>query len=287
VQLSRALRLTTLAAENLEDTPMRDLKFICAALLLALPASSAIGAGAPAVNPPARTAGGNAPSGIDPDALAALDRMGAELRSHQNFDVKSDVTTEDVLGSGQKLQYAGMLETQARRPNGFRISMVSDLKDRQIYYDGKSVTVYSPRLGYFASFPAPDTIGKTLAVAKDRYGIELPLADLFAWGTDKSLVARVKSGFLVRAEHIGAQVCNHYAFRNEKVDWQIWIAQNGPALPCKLVITSRDDPSMPQYTAVLHWAFPASIPDSVFAFAPPPAAKKIAFATVKTEGKQP
>lgn len=137
-------------------------------------------------------------SGVDPDALAALDRMGTELRSHQNIDVKSDVLTEDVLENGQKLQYAGTVETQARRPNAFRISMVSDLKDRQIYYDGKTVTIFSPRLGYYASFPAPDTIGKTLVLAKDKFAIDVPLADLFAWGTDKELIARVKSGFFVR-----------------------------------------------------------------------------------------
>ncbi|HUO87731.1 MAG TPA: DUF2092 domain-containing protein [Rhizomicrobium sp.] len=257
---------------------------ICAALLLAA-AASAVAAGAPmgGGKPPAAPA-----SAVDPEALAALDRMGAELRSHQNFDVKSDITTEDVLVSGQKLQYAGTLETLARRPNAFRISMVSDLRDRRIYYDGKAVTLFSPRLGFYASFPAPDTIGKTLARAKDRYGIELPLADLFAWGTDKSLAARVRSGFRVAAEHVGSQVCDHYAFRNERVDWQIWIAQSGPPLPCKLVITSRDDPSMPQYSAVLHWSFPASIPDSVFAFVPPPAAKKIVIATIgRMEGSRP
>jgi hypothetical protein len=98
----------------------------------------------------------------------------------------------------------------------------------------------------------------------------------------------VKSGFFVRDEHVGGQVCNHYAFRNEHVDWQIWIAKDGPALPCKLVITSRDDPAMPQYSAVLHWSFPGSIADSVFAFAPPPSAKKIMIATVgEAKGAKP
>ena len=37
----------------------------------------------------------------DPNALAALDKMGTELRTHQIFDVKSDVSMVDVLGSGQ------------------------------------------------------------------------------------------------------------------------------------------------------------------------------------------
>lgn len=223
-----------------------------------------------------------ASSDVDADALAALDKMGTELRTHSNFDVKSNVTMEDVLGSGQKLQYEGTLETIARRPNGFKISMVSDNKNRQVYYDGKNVTVFSPRLGYYASFQAPDTIKATLVKAKDQYGIELPLADLYAWGTDPALVKRVKSGFFVRQDHVNGQACNHFAFRQERVDWQIWIAANGPALPCKLVITNTSDPAQPQYTAVMHWTFPNSIPDNTFAFTPPANAKKIAIATLPT-----
>src|SRR5580698_6327319 len=198
-------------------------------------------------------------SQVDPDAMAALDKMGAELRSHNNFDMKADITHEDVLGDGEKLQYAGTVEVEARRPDRFKMSVVSDLRDREIYYDGKTVTVFSPRLGYYASVAAPPTIAQTLKVATDKYGIELPLADLFTWGTDPSLAARVKSAFLVRPEHINGQLCNHYAFRQEKVDWQIWIQQDGPALPCKLVITNRIDSSAPQYTSEMHWSFPTTI----------------------------
>jgi hypothetical protein len=219
-------------------------------------------------------------SGVDPDAMAALDKMGAELRSHNNFDMKADITHEDVLGDGQKLQYAGTVEVEARRPDRFKMSVVSDLRDREIYYDGKTVTVFSPRLGYYASVAAPSTIAQTLKVATDKYGIELPLADLFTWGTDPSLAARVKSAFFVRPEHINGQLCNHYAFRQDKVDWQIWIQQDGPALPCKLVITNRVDPSTPQYTSEMHWSFPTTIADDTFTFAPPESAHKIVMATL-------
>jgi hypothetical protein len=228
---------------------------------------------------PAATAAAAPPSPVDADALAALNRMGAELRTHQNISLKSDVTMEDVLDNGQKLQYTGTVEIQAHRPDRFKIAISSDLKNRQVYYDGKSVTVFSPRLGLYASFPAPDTIGKTLAKANDEYGIELPLSDLFAWGTDPALPARLKEGFLVNeGEHVGGQACNHYAFRQQNVDWQVWIAQSGPALPCKLVITDRSDPAAPQYTAVTHWSFPGAIPDTVFAFAAPANTHKIVMA---------
>jgi hypothetical protein len=79
----------------------------------------------------------------------------------------------------------------------------------------------------------------------------------------------------VRLEHIDSRACNHYAFRQPDVDWQIWIANDQSALPCKLIITNTADDSRPQYTAVMHWDFPPTIADNVFTFTPPQSTNKI------------
>lgn len=264
--------------------------YVAAAALLLIPAVAPAAAPQPAPKPVAAAAAPAAPApprtAVDPDTMAALDRMGAALRAHGNIYVKAEVTTEDVLESGEKLQYAGNVEAYAQRPDRFRVSMVSDIKNRQFYYDGKSVTVFSPKLGMYASFDAAPTIRETLEKASSEYGVEFPLADLFTWGTDKSLASHVTSAFLVRPEHIGNQLCNHYALRQDNVDWQVWIADNG--IPCKLVITNRADDARPQYTAILHWSFPANIAANTFAFVPPPAAKKIVIARLATpRGSKP
>ena len=242
---------------------------------------SSFGADPKSASAPAADA--SASSKVDPDAMAALDKMGTELRSHNTFDVKADVTKEDVLEDGQKLQYSGTVNIQARRPDRFRISVVSDLKDREIFYDGKTVTIYSPRKGFYASFDAAPTIMDTLKIADEKYGVELPLSDLFRWGTDPAMAARIKSAFLVRPEHINGQLCNHYAFRGERADFQVWIQQNGPALPCKLVITNRSDASMPQYSSVMRWNFPTTIADDTFNFTPSSGSHKIQMAALMAE----
>ena len=240
----------------------------CAALLLlSVPAekgTQAAPAPAPRLSP-----------NVDPDALAALERMGAALRARNIFTMKADVTKEDVLGAERSCNSPARLRVSARRPDRFRISAVSDMQDRQIYYDGKQVTVYAPKLGVYGQFAAPATIAQTLRTARDRYDIEMPLADLFTWGTDNSAAAQLTSGFLVRPEHIDGRACNHYAFRQPNVDWQIWIAADASALPCKLVITNTEDDSRPQYTAVMRWNFPPAFADGIFAFAPPASANKI------------
>lgn len=64
------------------------------------------------------------------------------------------------------------------------------------------------------------------------------------------------------------------------MDWQLWIEEGARPLPCKMVITNKDDPAMPQYTAVLHWDTQATPAAADLAFAPPPDAQRITLASL-------
>lgn len=190
---------------------------------------------------------------IEPEALAAVDRMSAALQALPGFVLTSDVTTEKVLETGQKLQFGGTVDVAMHRPDAFRIVANSDIQSREYYFASGKFTVLAPRLKYYASADAPQTIGLALDKLKTTYGIELPLVDLFTWGTDQTIRSRVLSGYMIGPEKIGGRTCDHIAFRQKLVDWQIWIDKGDRPLPCKIVITNTDDPSMPQYSAVLNW----------------------------------
>lgn len=222
-----------------------------------------------------------APEQRDPDAMAALQRMGAAMRDLQSFSVHADVTRDEVLTTGQKLQFAGTVEIKARRPNAFRMEASSDRQERTLYYDGRTATLFSPRIGYYAQFPAPPTIAQLAAVASEKYGIDMPLSDLFAWGTNADTVKKVQSAFDVGTENIRGKVCEHYAIRQEDADWQVWIPRTGEALPCKLVITTTDDPSKPEFTAIYQWSPRQSFAAGDFTFTPPPGTRKIALAAAR------
>ena len=210
-----------------------------------------------------------------PEALAALDRMGAALRSHQAVNVHSEVTVEDVLTSGQKLQYGGTVDIVARRPNQIRMSQKLGTNERVLYFDGKNLTVASPGLGYYATAQSPGTIKDMLTIAQDRYGLEVPLADLFAWGSDATMAAKLTSAMDAGEEMIGGQMCDHYAMRQQGLDWQVWIRQGQDALPCKLVLTKLSDPAMPQFSAVYSWSDQPPPEGDAYTYTPPPGAKPI------------
>lgn len=221
------------------------------------------------------------PAPIDPVAIAALDDMAAYLQTLTSFRVDADTTSEIVLDSGQKIQFGGTVDMIVRRPDAFKVVSQADTRTREMFYDGKSFTIFAPRLGYYASFDAPPSIGQTLDAARTNYGLEVPLADLFTWGTDQTMRSRIKEAMVILPETVGDRSCIHYAFRQDDVDWQLWLEDSDRLLPCKLVITSTDDPSMPQYSSVLHWDLTTPVSAQDLGFDPPDDAHRITLAEVE------
>ena len=61
---------------------------------------------------------------IDPQAVSALDRMGAFLRSQRAMTVNAETTTDEVLDSGQKIQRSGVAILKVSRPDRLRAEVV-------------------------------------------------------------------------------------------------------------------------------------------------------------------
>jgi hypothetical protein len=214
---------------------------------------------------------------IDPDAIAALPRMGAFLREQQKFAVRANVTTDDLLPSGQKVQMVGTIELMVRRPDRLRADVRGDRRDEHLYYDGKTFTIYGERVGYYASFQAPATLAELKDVTEKRYGIDLPLADLFYWGTEHDGTSDITAATKVGVSTVEGTACDHFAFRQKDVDWELWIEQGAHPLPRKIVITTTSEKSRPQHGAVLDWDLSPKLTDDLFTFAPPREAHKIEF----------
>lgn len=262
----------------LADKRWTTLALATMALSLSLPLSAQTARQVKAVKGVADTQA--AAPAVDPAALQALDKMGAALRAMKQFTVTSDSSTEYVLDSGQKVQLDGDVTYKVKQPNEFFAEVKSDRKQRQFFYDGKDLTIYSPRLKYYTTVDGVNASLREMVLgAVNDYGIELPLTDLFLWGTEYAPKGAIKGAIHVGPGSLVGERIDHYAFRQEGVDWQVWISQ-ATSLPRKLVITSLDDPAHPQYVARLKWDTKGTLPASTFAFKPPQGASKIEFVPV-------
>ena len=72
-----------------------------------------------------------------------------------------------------------------------------------------------------------------------------------------------------------------FAFRNNDVEWQIWIEVGSRPIPRKYVITSKAVTGAPQYTLrIKDWKTDVQVAADAFAFKPPADAKKVDFAAL-------
>jgi hypothetical protein len=216
-------------------------------------------------------------SAVDPGAIAALRRMGAFLREQQTMWVQGELTTDGFLPSGQKVQYSGTVDLKVQRPNRMRVEVSADRGTKEMFYDGTTFTVYQPTVGYYASFAAPPTIAGLVDVLEQRYGVDLPLADLFRLGTDEAQLAAIQRATMVGWSMVKSTMCAHYAFHQADVDWELWVQEGPQPLPRKLVITTTAEQAEPQHVAVLSWNLVPRIDASAFTFTPPPHAQRIEF----------
>ena len=220
---------------------------------------------------------------VDPGSIQALKDMGTYLATLKRFRVSTELTGERVLANGQKLQHTATADMDVDRPNKLRARMLSARSERELIYDGKMVTLYTPAQKYYSTVEFVETLGGLIDRLEEKYSVQIPLADLFRWGTPAAQIDTIESAMNAGQDFIDKDLCDHYAFRQGKIDWQIWIATGSKPLPRKIVITNRADEARPQSVTLIDWNLNATFTDSVFKFTPPKGVSKIEIVPRKTK----
>jgi hypothetical protein len=215
----------------------------------------------------------------DPDAIKALEKMGDYLRTLKTFQIRSVTNRDEVLDDGQNVEYDGVVDMIVERPNRLRAEVTSDKQQRLYFFNGSSLSIWAPRVNYFAMVPAPPTIRELADTLTTKYDIELPLVDLFYW-SDRKSTDDIVSATDLGASQVDGVTCQHYAFRQEGADWQVWIQLGDHPLPRKLVIRTTTDEARPRFASVMTWNLAPSFNDAAFTFVPPADAHKITMTRV-------
>jgi len=228
--------------------------------------------------PAAGRAEGEGEGVIEPEADAALRRMSAYLGELGSFRVETTTTDELVTTEGQKIQFVKETKVAVRRPDRLLAERTGPAGHITLRYDGKQISVHSPELGVYAVAPAPPDLKSMIDYARDRLGIDAPGGDLLVPDSYPELIDGLLVGRYIGLEPIGSVRAHHLAITEKDVDWQIWIADGPTPVPIRYVITTKDLPGRPQFTAELkNWRSDPTLSDEQFAFKAPADAKRMEF----------
>jgi hypothetical protein len=230
------------------------------------------------VPPPAQSTAVSSPTEntISPRAESVLRSACDFLAQRPAFSFRGEIWRERVDEAGQKIQFSRSVQMDVKRPTGLRLELSSPFDTRSFWYDGKTLTVLDRKHNWYSAAAMPSTLDAAVDTARDEYGIDLPLIDLAVSDPYKDATAKVQGSRYYGLSPVLGALCHHLAFTQENVDWQIWIEEGPQPLIRKFVITYKNEPGQPEFTAFLtHWDITDPIADSDFAFSPPVGASKI------------
>jgi hypothetical protein len=215
-----------------------------------------------------------------------LKQMGTYIGSAEQFTFRAAITFDHVLPSGQKIQFTANESVALQRPDRLYVEWTGDLGDRQFWYDGKKVTIYDSNTIFYGTDSAPPAIDGALDKLINQLNFTPPLVDFLYSDPYKSLRGAIQYGFSTGEAQINGRTCHGLAFVEKHIDWQIWIDTGPQLVPCKLVITYKNNQSLPQFSAVFSdWNFAPRIAPSLFTPDLPPASQAVSFATVSATAR--
>ena len=225
-------------------------------------------------------------SAVDPRADEWLKRMGDYLAEAKAFSVNAEVWQDVELSSGQHVQAGRDLSFQLRRPNCLRVEVHSTRRNRELLFDGNAITLLNRVQNFYGTVPTKGSLDEAMDLAAERFGIGMPLEDFLRSNPYHDLRKNVISGTDIGPVTVMGVPCEHLAFSQEHIDWQVWIETGAKPVPRKFLITYKDEPDAPEFIAIFSgWDFTTKLPDFLFKFEPPEGASRIEVKEMKLENQ--
>jgi hypothetical protein len=182
---------------------------------------------------------------IDAQALTALGQMAQFFAQAQSLSFSALTTTEDVSSTLQKLQFDTKIRGFIARPNHVYIEKTG-AENVSLWFDGAKLVVLDRSTNTYMSVALSGDLD-ALNAKLDELDIETPFSGLL-----RSDVQTVVSQYAFQGDFYGPTLvdddsCNHLAFRQENVDWELWTDVETGA-PKKAVITSKMLAGAPQHS---------------------------------------
>ncbi len=218
-----------------------------------------------------------AASADESDARGILKAMSDYLAGQDTISFDYDATLEVVTVEDQKLGIASSGTVMLARPDRLRATRANGFVDVEMTFDGTTLTLLGKDANVYTQLEAPGSIDQLLDDLRNTHGLPMPAADLLTSDPYDALMESVTDVKDLGSGMIGGVECDWLAFRNEQVDWQIWIAQGEQPYPCRYVITTRKIAHSPQYTIqVRDWRTGDAAGTADFVFTNPTGATEIA-----------
>lgn len=217
---------------------------------------------------------------LEPKAIDILKAMSAKLAAAHTMTFTALTTYESPARTGQPLAYTTLSEVTLERPDKLRVITPGDGPRSEFYYDGKTMTAYSPESGHVAIAAAPPTIDAMLAAADKDAAIYFSFSDVIVADPYKDIADGLKLAFFVgQSRVVGGTLTDIVVVANDTVQVQIWIGVEDKLPRMARAAYFNEPGSFRHLVELSNWHLDPAIPAGSFASAEAAKAIHIDFAS--------
>lgn len=238
----------------------------------------------PAAKPTAKAAALAFQPGLEPRAIDILKAASARLSAAKSMSFTAVVSYESPSRLGPPLVYSTKSEVTLQRPDKLKVITLGDGPGSEFYYDGKTMTAFSPQENLVAIADAPPTIDAALEAAYHTGAIYFPFSDVIVADPYKDIADGLKIAFYIgQSSVVGGTTTDMVAYVTGNVFVQIWIGAQDK-LPRRVYAIYLNDRARLRHVLELsNWELDTAIPADAFVPAKTAGATRIAFARPDAE----
>ena len=222
---------------------------------------------------------------IEKYALDRLKQLSTTLASAQAFTYRSNNFLEvQSTVTGQFLTFFVDTEVALQRPNKFRANVFGDVPSFQLYFDGANFSAFDPQKNVHSVSVPLATIDDMLGFVATKAHINFPSADFLYSDPYAVMTKNLTHAIVVGPSMVNGVPCEHFAYMEPGINWEIWIENGKRALPLRLAMTYKQVPNFPRFMVEYKdWNLNSKLKKDIFVFKAPVNAKQIEFDIYRTE----
>jgi len=227
---------------------------------------------------PAKPAPPTAPV-IEKYALDRLKQMSATLAAAKAFTYRSNNFMEvQSAVTGQFLTFFVDTEVALQRPNKLHVNVFGDVPGFQFYFDGAKVSAFDPQKNVHSVSEPIASIDEMLDFVTSKAHINFPSADFMYSDPYAVMTKNLTHAIVVGPSMVNGVPCEHFAYMEPDLNWEIWIENGKRALPLRMAMTYKQVPNFPRFMAEYKdWNLNPKLKADLFVFKAPANSRQIEF----------
>ncbi len=218
---------------------------------------------------------------VEQYALDRLKQMSDNIAAAKAFTYHATSFAEMPAPTGQFLTITVVSEVALKRPNKLRVNVWGDVPAFDVYFDGDKVSTFDPKKKlHSVSKKSVTTLDEMLDMVTSDPEINFPSADFMYSNPYAVMTKGLTHAIVVGESMVDGVPCEHFAYMEPTINWEIWIEKGKNALPLRLAMTYKQAQNFPRFMIEYKdWHLNPKFTADTFVLNTPTDSKEIEFTT--------